>query len=413
MQIQENLLLNKKPLYAKGHPCIELWDPDTHEIVKKVEGDNLVFTAAFLESSFYKNIINDLMLTLNDDGTPIDANFPYMRGQVVGMGIPSAAGVGLYQGAYNSANQVLGAQTLSSIRWKFQYDFTTAQANGTIRSIGLTTQYRATQQGYRTLSKFTPTADAKHTSYAMSTCDGRYSYKCTPNTGVVNKWDNILSIETAIDLSAIIGKAGSFAAVCYEPANGRCHIAVTTNPATNNRWYVFSDNTFTTLVTSYAISNLVGWYTYAGYVYGNNIYQPASNNIYKADFVNNTNFSSIAVPTTCNATSAIIENLYQGSSCLYSTYFACGIGCASMRLGIIFDMATESFVAHLLPGGPFNTGACLFKVPNTTTNLITGLTTNVPVCFVSSAVAAKVLDVPVVKTSANGMTVTYELEVFW
>ena len=79
---------------------------------------------------------------MNNTNLSINTKYPYLFGQTVGYGKPSTAGTGLYRGAYNAANQVLRELSLDSVRWKFQYDFTTAQANDVpINVVGLTNQY--------------------------------------------------------------------------------------------------------------------------------------------------------------------------------------------------------------------------------------------------------------------------------
>ena len=128
------------PAIAKGHPCIELKDPLTGKIKERIEGDNHVFTDALF--SGWWSAVSSAFMVLSDDDTPVDNNFPYMLGNVVGYGVPSQSGSGTYCGAYNSTNQILASMTPDKISWKFQYDFTTAQANGTIKSIGLTRQYQ-------------------------------------------------------------------------------------------------------------------------------------------------------------------------------------------------------------------------------------------------------------------------------
>lgn len=88
------------------------------------------------------SMVSGLWLCLMDDGSANDVNFPFLSGQTIAYGRPSLGTLNTYRGAYNSANQVLAQMDATKARWKFQYDFTTAQANsGTIRSVGLTNQF--------------------------------------------------------------------------------------------------------------------------------------------------------------------------------------------------------------------------------------------------------------------------------
>lgn len=137
-------LRNRMPVHAEGHVCLDFKDPVTGKIVDQIKGKNYVFMDALLSgpNRDWVSMVSGLWLCLMDDGNANDVNFPFLSGQTIAYGRPSLGTLNTYRGAYNSANQVLAQMDATKARWKFQYDFTTAQANsGTIRSVGLTNQF--------------------------------------------------------------------------------------------------------------------------------------------------------------------------------------------------------------------------------------------------------------------------------
>lgn len=412
-------LKNRKPLHAEGHPCIMLTDPLTGKVKEKIEGENHVFTGSLLSmgpsSVTWPQTVTDSYLCLNDNNADIDPNFPYLLGQTVGFGYRTTAGTGLFQGAYNAANQVLARKSLSSVYWKFQYDFTTAQANGAIGSMGLTGQYnmytKTTMEGY------TPYSGGTYQTY---TSDGRYNYACS-TAGIITKYDALTNATETIDVSAIVGTtAASTKLVGYAPATGQYYIFVyNLTTASLRKMYVFSDATFSSLVTTYSTPNtLFDATSPALYIYGGKAYQPVKgsyNRIYIGDFVNNTAITTLNVPEYSNCSNGIASGRYTNNMFLKGTCPVCGTYVAMGLMGndsttcksIIFDLATETVAAYTTPTNYGSTYGFALH-PLKTERLVIDSSGR----FVA-AIAAYKLPVPVTKTSANGMTVTYELEVFY
>lgn len=106
------------------------------------------------------------------------------------------------------------------------------------------------------------------------------------------------------------------------------------------------------------------------------------------------------------------SSLATGTCVMGSKYIFCASGSSSTtpvnRRGGIYDLATNSFVAYVYPPAANYTYA-LCRHPFTTEELIcvSGY------LYHNAAISAYKLATPVTKTSANGLTVTYELEVFW
>lgn len=417
-------LRHRQPIHAEGHPCITLTDPLTGKIKEKIQGKNHVFLDALLcrpsLSGDWVNAISTLWTCLNDSTLAVDANIPYLMGQTIGYGVPTASGSGAFRGAYNAANQVLARKTRESVYWKFQYDFTTAQANGTINSIGLTHQYQI-GVAYKPISGFPTYVDNTYGRWCTS--DGRYTYSCT-DAGVITKHDILLGTNVTIDVSAIVGTSG-YKTVGYATDTGKYYIYVYSSTAANRRMYVFSANTFTTLENTYFPTNVsMNQNTYpAMYIYGNTVFwfdAAAANKIYYADFVNNIAYTSLTISNYNNAAYnesnfGTTSGIFGISACpLNNKYIITGLQNASSdNRGIIFDLSTCTVVGTICtPITVSNSYAAVCKYPLATASLPFA---NVGSSYVgtTSAVAAKKLDTPVVKTSANGMTVTYELEVFW
>ena len=146
--MKEIARLHNRPLEAEGRVRIDLTDPLTGRVVDRRDGKNHVFTQ-FLDRSKLTNL-NSIKTVLTDFTGTLDTTVPFLPGNIIGWGTPSTAGSGNYQGAYNSAGQVLYQYkpTSNSVYWKMVYEFTTSQANGTIGCIGLTHQFDGTDDFY-------------------------------------------------------------------------------------------------------------------------------------------------------------------------------------------------------------------------------------------------------------------------
>jgi hypothetical protein len=394
------------PYSAVGKVCIDLLDPVTGKVKKRVNGKNMVFPDSLYSGSNGNWIgsVSQAYLVLNDDDTPINLNMPYALGKTIGYGIPSQPGLGLYRGAYNEANQVLASITPDGVRWKFQYDFTGAQAIGTIKNIALTHQYK--QQEKLTSDRFYVVNPLNTYDY---TSDGRYSYMCS-TAGIITKYDNLSGTSSTINISAVVGTSvDERKVVGYAPATGLYYVYVYSATPANTKMYVFTDATFATNSASYSMSNCT--YNpsyYAMYVYGDVAFFPAVT-FKKVDFVNNQ-------PETTQAaisTHVLVDSLeYKHRHTLGYDKYIFKLGAYSESCGWIYDMSLQEVVGYFT------------RADNTASSekhaaIRHPITTNfMPVIgfeyfYNNCAIAAKVLDEPVTKPDNLGMRATYELEVFW
>lgn len=179
--------------------------------------------------------------------------------------------------------------------------------------------------------------------------------------------------------------------------------------------YVFSDASFGTLTTTYSPSNLAVTGTYPLYVHGTTAYWfYVSDSIRYADFAANVNYSTLTISTYNNAAYSEKSSTANGSpsigSCAVNNKFVCNFPNSDSK-GIIFDISTGSLAGYLSGLGlSSNTSACCIH-PLTNEKII--CSTIGGALYHKAAIAAYKLPTTVTKTSANGMTATYELEVFW
>ena len=399
----------KNPREAIGKVTIELTDPVTNKVKERFEVKNHVF-----EDSLFSGwpSVDDVYLVLCDDGTAVDANLPFLRGNVVGYGAPGAESLGTLRGAYRAANQVLAEQTETKIRWKFQYDFTTAQANGVIRNIGLTSQYQRDARQH--ISGFL--CRATSTKPSTPAHDGRYAYGCS-TAGVITKADNIGGGTNTIDVSAVVGTAtANKKHVGFSPATGKYYIFVGSSTTASRKMYCFSDNTFTTLEATYSPTNITLNTAYPFYVFGDFMYMVNSVNISKANFAGNvthTSFSpadnlSLNILTNEGVSASFIAGT--GTSISFDKYIV--LHAASNGVGSVFDTSTDTFVSYgVMSSLESSTSARIILHPVAKKHTLPCAGENA--WYNNCAITSLVLPEPVTKTSANGMTVTYELEVFW
>lgn len=406
---------------AVGNIFIELTDPKTGKVREKINEKNHVFLDMF--STIIKRENNDTLISfgntfkqllccLNDDDSTVDVSFPYMKGNVIGFGMPSQGSSGPYRGSYVAANQILGQYFEDRLKWKFQYEFTASQAIGTIRSVGLTYQYNIE----RALFPIFSTPRNEPSDLAPQTKDGRYAYYIN-NSGIIDKTDGLFGTIENINLSAIVGSTSNqYKFIAYAPRTKKYYILVHNPTSADRKLYKFSDNTFSNLEQVYNISNSTIGDSYSSsrgramYIYGDNIYYLYNTNvIHKVDFVSNTYQEIITVAA---------NNVVQGSS---SVELEKGniaddryiwMGPPQNYNGVVFSPDTEDVVATVYMGGleynlfhPFIKSA---RLPSGRINYGNNYLYHQPTALTYHKLAN-----PVVKTAENGMIVTYELDIMF
>lgn len=414
------------PQLIEGRVRLDLTNPRTGKVIERVEGKNHIFTDVFFGKEFSSALdwvtnVSNAWLCMNDNSDALDENFPFLKGQTLGYGKPSTAGTGLYRGAYNAANQVLNVCDLEKIRWVFQYDFTTAQANGTIRNVGLTKQYQSPavilRNGYRTSGVVA--------GWSQKTCDGVSCYTINNTTKVITKFNMLTGATSEIDVSAVVGTLASYLSIGYAPDTGKGYIWGYSSTAANRRMYEFSDMTFASLANTWTPTNLthsnsscLAFYVFSGKAY----FTISSNNtIRKADFANNLSYTDLVFSSYNNAayteltSNSVGEWDYNTLGIPGTTHIFLPGNTAGKCKSIILDLSTESIVAYTM--GDTNLLAYYsLMAPKAAANKlvaqITGQSSAYPL-LLPAALTTYILPTPVTKTSANGLTVTYEVEVYW
>ena len=424
-----------------GTGALMLTDPITDRVCEKYDFKNHAFKDVILSltvHSSYNGVaypwatqdlnygVNAAALVLGDSDKALDVDFPIVRGQVIGYGKPSLGSAGLYRGAYNAANQVLGEMTSTKARWKFQYDFTQGQAVGTIRNLGLTRQYD--------IGRFV-TQDARYyknnNAAYYSTSDGAAAYRIT-TAGVVEKKSFIDGFTMAyIDKSAVVGNnAVDYKMVGYAPRTGKYYIMVCSATSGNRKIYEFSDNTFDTLLNTYILSNFTltsapYYSTEWLYIYDNYAYFGPENSIVsrirRVNFIANTAIETLSIPETTNncitqESTASQPIALQGSFTIGDVEGILFMYGVSMNYPGIYDPDTNSFPTRWLYS--YGSGQAGYANHTEAKRLPCVYATGESyylkrTAYHNAALTSHILTEPFVKPSNKGMTVTYELEVYW
>ena len=316
--MKEIARLNNRPLEAEGRVRIDLTDPLTGRVVDSREGKNHVFTQ-FLERSQLTSL-NSIKTVLTDFTGTLDTTVPFLPGNIIGWGTPSTGSSGNYQGAYNSAGQVIFQYkpTSNSVYWKMVYEFTTSQANGTIGCIGLTHQFNGSTSFYN--GKISLENYAVGNDSYENTNDATYGYVVS-TAGVITKQNNITFDHTTIDVSATVGTNENYPkCVCYDSKNGKYGVLVANSSSSykaNNKLYILSDNSFSTLETVYSVSNCPIDASCPAYIYNSNLFLVSSNSVYVFDYTTNT------LVTTIMETASEGKNINSSVNDTVLCYYGC------------------------------------------------------------------------------------------
>ena len=389
-----------KPLQAEGRCTIELTDPITGKVKERVGGKNMVFPETLMVNRWWESI-NSVYTVLGDDDTPSSLDFPFMRGQTIGYGQPSQAGSGLYRGTYNASNQILCRQGEGKLSWKFQYDFTAPQAIGTIKAVSLTNQFAV--NNYET--NFYALISGGSYSYR----DGKYGYSVTA-AGIITITNLYNGISITIDISEFL-QNNQAKHIAIDKATGKGYI--TEGVASNILIHEFSDNTFSEKINSYTISNTFDdkglSNSYWCLVKGDSIYLGALSSIAKINYTDNTLVKFIETPITIWGSPErrdISLPLHINDDFVYFSRDYSGV-----LYNVILNLNTDTIEATVRT--PTNVGTFLMTHPRATHPLPCTSSSTGRVDMLPCAITNYVLPTPVEKTNDKGMTVTYELDVYW
>lgn len=399
-----------------GKITLDLTDPTTNKVTERIEEYNTPFRESILGSNDWVSSVSTAKTCLCDDDRATNLNAPFVFGNGIGYGAPSQASSGLLRGAFNSAEQLLAAITPMSVRWVFRYDFTAPQAVGTIKNVGLTRQYQTsgrTEARARVKSKGAPTVGG------TSTQDGRYAISIS-SAGIITLRDCWFGVNNTIDVSATVGnKTANGKAVAYDHVNKKYYVAVYSATAAERVVYRFSDITFSTLEATILIPGYVeNNGTIPAYVHNNKLFMFLADRIRIHDLSTDTRLSDIGRPTVHNLVegpqaSSRLQMFHStipfgGRYCLCGNESGAGYGDTPWLP--IFDMQDLNFPAMAVE--PYNVATlphCYAPYADTETPFKASGAWH----YTFGAFTNHVLSTPVPKPDNKGLTVKYELEVFW
>lgn len=128
-----------------GSVRVDYRDPLTGRTKERHEDRNHIFEDSF-KCSFWSNVLSQTardQFFVTDDATPPSDDFPYLRGNIIGMGRPATA-AGARQGAFAAADSMPCGEDIGGgmgRRFRHVYDFTPAQLLEGVGSFGFTSQY--------------------------------------------------------------------------------------------------------------------------------------------------------------------------------------------------------------------------------------------------------------------------------
>lgn len=407
-------LKERRPTAMLGKVGIDLTDPITGKVVERVCGKNRVYPDALFTTNWLSRI-GSMFMCLNDSDKALNPLIPFVFGNCLGYGKPGAGSQGALRGAANMASQVIAQKTVEKVRWKFVYDFTTTQANGIIKNVGLTAQHSGGDNVGQPMNLFAP-AGAYYASidWARFVSDGRFIFNITI-AGVITRRDSWLGVEVTIDVSSIVGNNNS-KSVGFSPSTGKYYIWRYTGTPADNRLYEFSDMTFSTLLNTYSTVSNYNAITNVFYVHGNKAFFFDNVGVTILDFVGN-----VLTPraTLNNVVSNVRANETTCPSIRPDTSTTAAPGTSLVYLCVnssnnnyiytsaTYDLSTESICSVQTSPNVSNSGYGAYILPV--------LTEKIPSWngYQNAAITSYILPTPVEKTSANGMIATYELEVYW
>ena len=406
---------------AAGKYCIELKDPNTGRATKTVQGKNHVFSDSLRSDNL--QILDSIPLVLTDGTQNVMTDFPFLSGYPIGNGIPGYNGYENIRGAYESSAQILRnyRPATNSLYWKYRYNFTTTQANGSISSIGLTFQYMSSCARLGIIVSGTQWGGSN--VLLNFTNDGKYGYLVTRSgtnitisyvEPITNVWNNISISNFTYDSNY------SYAVVFFSDTGkyGIMKWSTSSSYKSNNKLYVYADNSFSALTATYTISNIpsAAIPNHCMYGYGNHIYIPSSSaKLYRYNYATDTQLDTVTFqlsaydPVSIRPSASSDAELYKGTFAIGSRLYM-----FPHQNGFVYDMGSENLIAitcenpvmedyyNIWIRNVFNVNRPPLLVGRSGTNITE----------YDQAITAKKLDSPITKTSANGMTVTYELEVF-
>lgn len=425
--MRDSLLLGGfSPDGAIGKVAIEFYDPLTGKIKERVTGENHVH--ADVLKSAYSDFLGSMPLCITDSQLSYNSKLPYLLGKVIGYGYYNSSASGTYCGAYVAGSSYYNQLSINGLSSKITVQYLPSQALGVLGTIGLTGQW-ATNMGwsaYEGQHKRALYADKsyfRNSDYVLVT-SGQYVYSLNSASGVLTKrHETVSTISVTYDISSNIPGFNSSQmnyGIGYNPANGRFYIQSVSSVASNRKLYEYSDDTFTTLLNTYNISNYAGYYQYSFIVYGNFMYIPKNMHTNgstdaKFNFVTNT-VVPLNITTSGWNPNISFQPGYWISYVIIDNRYLLINNSYNSSASWIFDLLLDAYVGtfQVYHTGGNNYYGYYLKHPFTTEYFYCQSTYN-SWATPRGCAAATHYQVPsgVVRPAGTGMTVSYELDVYF
>lgn len=460
--MKDNISLYKTPK-AIGKVCVELKNPKTGEVVKKVEGYNHVWTDNLFTTDWYDWLQYSTLCLTNYTGEQ-DTSLPFIPGNLIGYGYYNCTGSGNLRGIYNSANSFIRKQTETGKISKFSYDFAANQANGTINYIGFSEQfqkivnYKISESKYRyNRYKFSP----RNIYYGSNLGDHQLYIVQDPNDvkyiyiPITSSYSSLVGASSFVvtKMNLLSGEIDNLfnPPISYNSAsNNNQRIIIDNNNyywLCDNKLYKYSDSNFKTLGKEYTIPFIDTMnssspsakrttiiddilYTYQPIEQGSSTAKwfSVDLNAEKLElnpFTLETTFDSgyFNTPTfSSNATN--IGHIIDIPNSKYKTVSFVNENTSYTNKACIIDFSNKKIIGFLNPDYylsyypstdipffrlPINSDQGIWKMKN----YFIGSSTSTDSFYNVGAISAFKLPQPITKTSEHAMTVTYEIEVRW
>lgn len=261
--------LNGMECEARGHVEIKYTDPTFGKVREKFEGDNHVFKDIVFCTNL-QNLMLYVPLAITDrKSTPLEAEFMLARGKGIGYGIPgSATDNGLYKGSWVN-NESYRVKVLNGgIVSKYTYQFYPNQAIGNIGSVALTNQFGLSNTVVSTPYKLAWGQTGYSGQYAgrgvLRTKNYAYGFENSLTESAKRIWkvkmNYPLEDVNYVNVASIVTDSLNWIyKITRDDSTGRMYVILlfaTTQTVGRIKFYEFSDDTFTTLLSTREITDL-------------------------------------------------------------------------------------------------------------------------------------------------------------
>jgi len=246
-----NLAKTEFPQNARGHVSVDFFDPVKGNKKKVDEGKNHIYLDSLLcgQADGWVQNLSDVHFLMTVDDTPIDQDLPILLGSPIGYGLINQSNSGSLRGTYVAAQSFIrniqrNANNKIEYSWRYVYSFLPSQAQGDLKSVGLTFQTNQTFNRFhpsRLVSNRTGSANLNYQRMQ----DGSAYYTIT-NAGILRIEDPwIMGNDKLIDLSGVVGTSTTeYKCVGYDDTLKLYYVFVGSATAANRKLFEWNNPDF-------------------------------------------------------------------------------------------------------------------------------------------------------------------------